>query len=147
MDVKAAFNTTKKELGFTPTYEEMDAIFFISDAVEHHGYISTQFSRTIAGRIVETYNSWIGALHEWVMPNPGSMISMEQSNTFIEEDKEEIITLMKKLLAFTGKNPIIGITKDKEGERDFINESVTLWNESVPVWEKHAKKLQQHWEN
>jgi len=146
-EFEQAFNKLRTEMGFTPTLEALDEIFFLTDHIQQLGFVSNQLSRTVCSRIVDTYNNWIGAFHDWVMPNQSSMISMEQSNTFSEEEKKELINLIKKFMAFLTRNIVIGITKDKDAERQFINDAVTIWNDNLPAMTKFSKKLQAHWES
>jgi hypothetical protein len=99
----------------------------------------------ICRRMRDTFNLWTGQLHAWVMPNPQSMISFSESKIFDEEDKEEIISTMKKFMAFISQNVVIGLTKDRKRESGYIEEGMRLWNESQDTLVKFTKKVEAHW--
>jgi hypothetical protein len=70
LHLKEVFGKVKEDLIFDATLKEIDSIFYIKDAVMHSGYISTNFSRQLCQRMVDTYNMWLSYLHGLVVPNP-----------------------------------------------------------------------------
>lgn len=139
------FEKIKKELKFTITLDELDNIFFIRDYILQVNFVSKKFSRMLCGRIRDTFSSWIGQLHGWLMPNPSSMIGISESGIFDEQEKEEIIWIMKIFMKFISQNVLIGLTKDQKKEAEYINNSLIVWNKNIDSLIKFSKKIQSHW--
>jgi len=126
------FEKAKKELKFKATLKELDDIFYLKDFIMKENYVSDRVTRQIARRIMEVYISWAQYLHGIIMINPGSLINVVESQAFGEEEKEEMGKIFDRLMAITAENNIIGITKNKEKERTFIDGSLALWREISP---------------
>lgn len=145
VEFKKEFDKWKAESGFNPTFEELDEIFFINDYILVSKFISPKLSRMICGRIRDLYNSWNQQIHSWIIPSPYSMISTSESSVFNDEEKEELNNILKDFMGLVSSNIIIGITKDNEREKEFINQSVILWNKYLPRLIYFSEKVTQYW--
>ena len=141
------FEKAKKELKFKATLEELDDTYFLKDFISKEGFVSNRLSRQICRRIVDLYMSWAQYFHGLLMPNPNSIVNMAESNAIDDEDKEEITKLLDKLMLAANENNLIGLTKDKKAEAEFIDNSISLWKEIKPVFEKVTKKVKGKWED
>ena len=141
------FEQAKQELGFKSSFEEIDEIFFIKNAVLDVDFVADRFSRQLCSRIVETYMNWNNYLHSLVMPNPQSMINMHESKMFSEaEMRKKIMDLITKAMALVSTNTKIGLTRDKKDEAGFIDEAVRFWNEDFkPEIVKIIEKVNSDW--
>jgi len=145
-ELEEEFKLMKKDLQFGCSLDDLDDIFYIKDFILQIGYVSKSLSRTICRRIVDTLGSWNSYLHGLIIPNPNSMISISETKLFNEKEKEEIIKLMNKIMAFGNSNVLIGITKDKEKEAKFIDNSIKFWKEILsPKLEKIIIKVNDYW--
>lgn len=129
-ELKEKFEEIKMELGFKASLEELNNVFFIQDAVLSAGFVSEKLSRQICGRIVETYSAWNNYLHSLIMPNPGHIINMNESKMFNEEERKNIMNLMASALALTSRNTVIGLTKNKKQEAEFIDNALKFWKKN-----------------
>ncbi|MFH1326534.1 MAG: hypothetical protein ABIH59_00205 [archaeon] len=146
-DLEEKFKKSKTEIGFSPDLEDIDRIFFIKDAILKEGFISERFSRQLCYRIVENYMGWNDYLHSIIMPNPQNILNMSESKIFSQEEKKEIVELMKKLMSISSRNSLIGLTKDQKAEKEFIDYSVDFWEKEFK--EKITKimaKVNKEWE-
>lgn len=140
------FEKIKKELGFKPTLEELDRIFFLRDFISKEGYASSKLSRQLCGRMVDLFGTWYNYLHTIVMPNPASMLNMTESQAFTDEEKQEILVLMAQCMAQVSKNTMNGLTKDKKAEAEFIDSSAGLWKKELnPKLREIIKKVKANW--
>lgn len=145
-DLEKNFEELKKELKFNSTFEDINKIFFIQDAVLREGFVGENFSRQLCSRIVETYIGWTNYLHSLIMPNPQNMLNISESRVFSNEEKEEMKTLMKKGMFLNSRNSWIGLTKNKQEEAKFIDESVEIWNkEFCSKITKILEKIKEEW--
>ena len=144
-EFEESFNALKKELGFKSSLEELDEIFYFRDFILQAGFVSLKLSRMLCGRIRDTFNLWISQLHAWLVPNPSSMIGISESQTFDDKEREEMTDIMKKFMAFTSENVLIGLTKDKKKEAEYIDRSIALWNDNKNNLISYAKKVNDYW--
>jgi len=126
-DFETKFKEIKKELGFKASLEDLDEIFFIRDFILQEGFVSCKLSRQICSRISETYMHWNGYLHGLVFPNPNSMLNLNESQMFDEDSHREIMKLMAEVMTLVSTNTLIGISKNKELESRFIDDTLTFW--------------------
>lgn len=139
------FKSMQKSLGFKSDLEQLDEVFYLNDFILQVGFISPKLSRMICGRIRDTFDSWIDQLHAWLIPNPSSMIGISESQTFNDKEKEEITNIMKRFMAFTSENILVGLTKDKKKEAAYIDNALLLWNENKSTLITYAKKVNNYW--
>lgn len=145
-EMKEKFEDIKKDLKFKSSLEELNNIFYIKDAVLNIGFVSENFSRQLCARIVETYSNWNNYLHSLILPNPQHMINMNESKMFNEEEKKEIVAILTKSLALTSTNTLVGLTKDKQLEGKFIDDSVEFWKQDFhPKLVEFIKKINNGW--
>ena len=102
-ELENEFNNIKKDLKFKASFEEIDKVFYLKDQILKEGFVSPNLSRQITWRIVDTYTSWYNYLHNLIMPNPQSMVQLQESQGFNDEEKEKIMKVMPKLVLF-GRN-------------------------------------------
>jgi len=142
------FEKTKKEFGFKSTLTELDNIFFLKDFISKEGYVSNKLSRQLCGRMVDLFGTWYNYLHTIIMPNPGSMLNMTESQIFSDEEKQDILALMAKCMAQVSKNTLNGLTKDKKDQAEFVDSSVELWKKELnPKLKGIIKKVKLNWDN
>ena len=145
-DLHKEFNKTKSELGFSATLEEIDKIFFITDYVLEQGFVSPDFSRQLCHRIADLFAGWNNYLHGLIMPNPGYLINIAESNTLKESERKEINKLMSETMVLISTNTLVGLTKDKKEEAKMIDDSVKFWNHTYkPKLIEIMSKIQENW--
>lgn len=136
----------KNELKFKSSIDELDKIFFIKDYLLKEGYVSEKASRQVCYRIAETFMSWNEYLHSLIMPNPQNMLNLSESKILSQEDKKEIMDIMKRGMEICSRNSVIGLEKDKSKEAIFIDDAVKTWNEDFrPKLIRIMIKINQEW--
>ena len=127
-ELEKKFSEVRKEIGFEPTFEEIEKEFEITDAVLSSGFVSENFSRQLCSRIAEFYRDWHGYLNNVLMPNPSFFAGQTESKLFNnDEDRKKVWKLIGISMRFSSWHSLVGLTQDKKKEREFINESYTLW--------------------
>ena len=145
-ELEERFKKIQKELKFKASLDELDSIFFIRDAVLDKGFISSNFSRQLCGRIVETYMSWNAYLHNLVVFPPGNMIMMTEGKMFSQEEKNNLVELIKGAMALISVNQLVGVSKDKVEEAKFIDDALDFWNSKFKEeLIKITKKINEGW--
>ena len=146
LQLNEAFERTKKDLKFKATLAELDEIFYIKDEILEKGYVSEQFSRQLSGRITDLYQRVYAFLHGIIVPNPNSMLSLQEHQLFTDDDKADIMQLMARIAEMTSRSWLIGLNKDKTAEGKFIDDSLALWNAHVQKYASMMmKKINKNW--
>ena len=135
----------QKEIGVKTSLDELDEVFFIRDMVQQNRFVSTSLSRMVCARIRDTFTQWIGQLHSWLVPNPQNLLSVGENGLFDEEEKNDIMQLINTYMAFITENVVIGLSKDKEKEREFIDNALVLWNANKDKLIHYTTKVHEHW--
>lgn len=127
-EVEKEFNRAKEDLGFNATLEELDDAFKIFDGVVSSEFVSTSFSRQLCARILDNFMGWHNYLNGILVPNSGFLASQTEANLFNnKEDREMIWGMIKKTMEYSTTHSLIGLTKNKELEAKFIDETLAYW--------------------
>ena len=129
-----------------PSYEELDKDFELLYARELF-----EISRPlvfIRRRICDKIGWTCGMLQGLIQPNPGSMLSIEESSFFTKEEKQEnFVKLLKSLMYFTRKSIALDLESTNEEEAEFIKEICKKWAEIKPTIKKISEQLKDGWKN
>jgi hypothetical protein len=129
-EVQKEFEKVQEELGFEATFEELEDAFKIYDGVVSSEFVSTSFSRQLCARILDNYMGWHNYLNGILVPNSGFLASQTEANLFNnQEDREMIWEMIKKTMEFSTTHSLIGLTKNKELEAQFIDGTLKYWKE------------------
>jgi hypothetical protein len=140
------FNKMKKELRFKTSLEDLDRSFFINDAILKEGFVSQNVSRQVCHRIVETFIAWNEYLHSLIMPNPQNILNMSESKIFSQDEKKEVMELMKKSMEISSRNSFIGLKRDSEEEGKYIDYAFYTWeNDFKPKITDIMEKINKEW--
>ena len=147
-ELRRQFDETKRRLDFKSTFEEINQMSYIEDMALSQGFVSNQFSRQMVNRIVETFYGWITELYSWVNPSPYDIIHINENKKLSKEEKQEILSMIDKIMYFVRKNKRIafkGLIKKEES--DFIDELVKFDKESFNLFMlKYHEKFEMIWE-
>ena len=140
------FEKIRSEFNLVQTLDDFDSIFFFKDFILREGYVSENLSRALSHRIVNTYQSWLSHMHSIILPSPGSMFALKETELFSQEDKEEINKLIQQIMALISVNVFIGLSKDKAKEAEFFRDSIDFWNKTfLPIMLKATRKINEGW--
>lgn len=145
-ELETEFFNLKKELKLKVTLEELDNVFYVKDQILKEGFVSPAFSRQLCWRISDTFNAWYNYFHRLIIPNPQSMVHLQESQAFTDEEKEKIMHTMAKLVLPSIKNTHAGVSRDKKEEANLINNSLKLWKEVLPTILMVTEKTTKAWE-
>jgi len=145
-DLEKRYEKLREENKIKTNLEDLERIFYIKDMFLKDGFVAERLSRRICHRISETFMDWNGYLHSIVMPNPQNMLNMMESKVFSQDEKKEMMELMKKLMELGSRNSVLVLRNDDTEEAKFIDESVKFWdggfkNEIIKI----MKKVNSEW--
>ncbi|NCN99004.1 hypothetical protein COU62_02570 [Candidatus Pacearchaeota archaeon CG10_big_fil_rev_8_21_14_0_10_35_219] len=138
------FDKIKQEIGVE--LDELDEAFFVRDQVMQDGFVSNNLSRQLASKVAETLMNWNQYLHNLLFTAPGNMILMNESRMLHDDDKKALNSLISESMSFVSLNIHVGISKNKELEKEFFQKSLKFWNSKFsPEIEKITKKINSGW--
>lgn len=141
------FEALKTKHNIPITLDQLDAYFQIRDMIAQQEFINTNIPRTIARRMVDLLMSWMHYLHSLLIPNPQSLVNMTESQMFTEEEKEQINSLIKKVMQWNSKNAHLAVQNDQAKDMAFIVELNTFWEkELIPQMHTLTQKINKSWE-
>jgi len=145
MKIEEAYNKIKKENNSHTNFEELDNFFNITDVIKQEGFIPKYFERFINKRIMDHFNSWTSYLHGLVLPNPNSMINMTEHQMFNDEERNNIMNLLNKIMVISSENSLNNLSEKKT---DFIDNATDFWKKNYrPELEKILKKVNSEWQS
>lgn len=145
-ELQEKFTAWKTKAQFTTSFDELNNICFIEDMVLSARFVSPQVNRMICARIRDTFISWINSFHNWLLPNPNSLIDNTEYQIFSEEERSEMKIMFKDFMTITSENIIHGLTKDSIAEGKYIDNCIKVWNTHLPKLIEISKKINKGWE-
>lgn len=145
-EFETAFDSLKKELKFKASLKDLDEVFFLKDLIAKEGFVSTQLSRMVCRRLLDTLFNYYGYFQSLILPNPQSMWQVPESQSFSDKEKSEIIKFMDKIMILSTRNLIIGLNKNKSDEGKLVDDCLSFWNNELqPKLLEITKKTNAMW--
>ena len=127
-ELEKKFAEAKKEIGFSPEFENIEKEFSIKDMVLSAGFVSDDFSRQLSAQIVNHFRDWHGYLNNLLLPNPSFYAGQTEAKLFnSESERKKIWNLVTLSMKFSSMHSVAGLTEDKTKEKEFIDEAYTSW--------------------
>lgn len=127
-----------------PSFEELDKDFELL-------YVRELFEINrplvfIRRRICDKIGWTCGMLQGIIQPNPGSMLSIEESSFFTKEEKQNnFVKLLKGLMYYTRKSIYLDMESTDREEAEFIKEAYNKWLETKPKIKEISQQLKEGW--
>ncbi len=142
-----AYSTLQHSLGVRASLDELDAAFYVRDAILSAGYVSPSLTQQLCARIADIFMNWNGYLHGLVMPDPHFLVQMNESKFIDSEGKKAILALIARSMVFVSKNTLFHARgTDFAEEARFIDESLAFWkNDYQPTLISILETLRARW--
>lgn len=152
-DLKAAYEEKRKTYPYLPSMDDLNFEFEISNYVDERK-ISPMFPMRYTRRcMAHLIASYIGYLHDFILPNPQSAIAMKEYEYFDEKEKEQIIHLIGRLMRISRYNSSLELMRNEKEDAKFILEMFNEWkrfkdeiapfmHKNVESWNKQVKEFQ-----
>ena len=101
--------------------------------------------RFIRRRINDKIAWFCNMLQNIIQPNPGSLISLEESKFFSDEDRKKMIDLLKELMYMERESVLLDIDYDKKKDSEYISDALEKWNSIKKEISKFSDKLKKGW--
>ncbi len=125
-DFKQAYSGFQEKYSL-PDISAIDDEFEIFDFIaERRGTVSFPL-RYLRRHMVSVLYNWINYLHNFIMPNPQSAILIRESEYFTEEQKNEVITLIKEIMYANRLSAKLDLVLSEKEDAAFINDIFRKW--------------------
>ncbi len=148
MDLKEEYEKLRKNYKL-PSYEDLDREFELLYVAKLE---EIKFPlRFIRRRITDKLSWFCNMMQNIIQPNPGSLISLEESKFFSDNDRAKIINLLKELMYFERESLILEVYFNEKDDVEFINNIFDIWDKTKKEikfitdilkkgWKKEMKK-------
>lgn len=145
-DFQKEFEKAKKEYEFKPSLQQLDEIFYISDFINKEGYVSTAPLKQVCRRIVDVYGVWVQYLHSLLVPNPGNMINVAESQMYSDSEREKMNKLIDRMMIISTNYNLFVVEPSKKLGKEFVDEAYSFWeNELKSELTKLMEKSKTNW--
>lgn len=140
--IKKEYNEVAKKNNL-PGWEELDREYEL-------GYIGpileiNQPLRFVRRRINDRF-AWAATFLQGLLhPNPGSLISIQESKFFSDDDRKTILDLLKEFMQLERTSFALDLTWNEKEEAEFIKSAHKKWTTSKKQLEIFADKLRIGW--
>ena len=142
MNIKQEYESLVKKHKL-PSYEDLDKEF---ELLYFYKLEEVKFPlRFVRRRIFDKIKTYIRLLESIINPNPGSLISLEESKFFSQEEKKEIIVLLKEMVSLDSKNILVELKQSEKEDAFLIKEAFEDWKELKEKLHKIGKKINEGW--
>ena len=126
-----------------PSYEDLDQEFELLYVTKLE---EIKFPlRFIRRRMTDKIVWFCNMLQNIIQPNPSSLISLEESKFFSEEDRTKVVILLRELMHLERHSLSLDINNNEKEEVEFINELFGKWNNIKKEVSNLAEKLRKSW--
>ena len=101
--------------------------------------------RFIRRRINDKIAWFCNMLQNIIQPNPGSLISLEESKFFSDEDRKKMIVLLKELMHMERESVLLDIEYDEKKDSEYINYVLGRWTPIKKEISGFSEKLKTGW--
>lgn len=124
MNLKEEYEGFKKNFKI-PSYEELDKEFELLYVTKLE---EIKFPLRFVRRRMNDKIAWFcNMLQNIIQPNPGSLISLEESKFFSDEDRTKMISLLKELMYMERESLTLDINYDEKKDVEYINNVFNKW--------------------
>ncbi len=141
-DIKKAYGPLAKKYKL-PSWKDLDNEFELlamRDIAE-----VTHVLRFIRRRINDKFTYYTSILENLLQPNPGSLISLNETKFFTEDEMQIAIRLLKEMMHYDRYSLLLDISSTENEDALFITESFKQWLKLKDDLTKITKSLKDGW--
>jgi len=142
MEIRKEYDKLKEKYGL-PSYDELDSefeLFYIQNIMEIRYPL-----RFIRRRLRDKAVGFANFLQGLLQPNPASLISLEESKFFTDDDKKKIGDLVRNLMKWESRNIFLDVEHDEKSDAEFIKGFYKEWINLKKEIKKVCNILEDGW--
>lgn len=111
-----------------PEFEKLNEEFEVFNGLLNTFEKPEFLLRNIRRRMVDRFYTWINYLHNFIYANQQSLILMNEFQQFSDEEKQEIIMIVNKIMFINRLSVKLEVNHDDGENAQFINKYYYEWN-------------------
>lgn len=140
------YERAREQFSELPTIEVLDKNTDILEVISRNRHFPRNVIRYTRWHLMQVVNGWAGYLHEFILPNQQSAVSLEEYNYFDDREKEGIIQLLNWIMYRSRESHRLQLDENDEATAAFI---VSVWGEWIdkkPLLKKVIDKNIEVWQ-
>lgn len=129
-----------------PDFEKLNSEFEIYNSFMQVETKPEFLLRNIRRRMVDRFYTWINYLHNFIYANQQSLILMNEFQQFSEEEKQEIIMIVNKIMFINRLSLKLEVTQEESEDAHFIKKYFEEWKKIKQQLEKITSKNIEGWQ-
>jgi len=128
-----------------PNFQVLDKTFDITLSIAEKEIPARFVLRVMANSITNYIYHFIEYLHNMLYPNSASLILMEESKIYSDEEKKKIEEILKKMTFLTRRNLELAIIRDEKEDSEYIIKAYEEWKSMRKQLLFIIEKAKNHW--
>lgn len=142
MNLKEEYEKLRKNYKL-PSYEILDKEFELLYVTKLE---EIKFPLRFIRRRINDKIAWFcNMLQNIIQPNPGSIISLEESKFFSDEDRKKMINLLKELMYIERESVLLDIDYDEKKDSEYITSVLGKWESIKKEISNFSERLKKGW--
>jgi hypothetical protein len=146
-ELEAGYSRLKRKYPNLPSYQNLDKEFEIEAHIADKPVPENYILRAISNSIANYLFMFLDYLHNILYPNPSSLIVMEESRIYTDEEKKQIETILRRITYLTRRNIELTILKDEKKDSKFISDAYSDWKSLKKQLSSLIGKAANHWKS
>jgi len=130
-ELKERYSVLHTKHGLKTSFEEYENNYGLTDAILKEGFVPKSLAIFLVFRASDFHFSWYNFMHSLLMPQPGSLLQMEESSYIDEEMRNKMKVEMRKAMSLIRKVNIVSASRDESLAIKTVDEFIRLWDEST----------------
>ena len=135
----------KKTYPGLPTLEQLDGQLDILEYAGREKVFPRNALRLVRWQLMNGINSWMGYLHNFILPNPQSAASMEEYDHFTDAEKQEMIKILNWSMYRNREMNLLQLNEEDDKTAVFVTTVFKEWLGHKKVIERVLEKNMASW--
>lgn len=123
----SSYENIRKRYKKLPSFNEIDNELEISNFIMEKGFVPAFMLRVVRRTMMNVLFSWNNYLQMFLIPNPSSLVSMQDSSSLSDDERASITEIVSRLTILIKENYLCELEKDEKSEADFIAKCFSEW--------------------
>ena len=130
-ELKEQYTVLTTKHGFKTSFEEYESNYGLTDTILKEGFVPKFLGIFLVFRASEFHFSWYNFMHSLLLPQPSSMLQMEESSYIDDDMRKRMKVEMRKTMSLIRKVNLVSATRDESLAVKTVDEFMKLWTEST----------------
>ena len=140
-ELKEQYSVLSAKQGLKTSFDDYENNYGLTDTILKEGFVPKALGIFLAFRASEFHFSWYNFMHSLLMPQPSSMLQMEESSYIDDDLRTQIKIEMRRTMTIIRKVNLVSATRDEALAVKTVDEFTGLWNNSTKELVRNISSL------